>query len=261
MKNIALIGCGWLGLPLAEKLIENNYHVVGTTTTENKLPYLVSKGIKAHLLNLDDNSYNLSFLTNCQVLFLNIPPGLRKTPQGSFLNKVEILTSKLRDTSIEKIVFANSTAVYNRDGFFNENTPFIPDSDKGLELLEVEKTLSQTIKSFTVIRFGGLFGPNRNPANFIKSATQLEENTTTNLIHLHDAINLSFHTITQNSPKVINGVHPHHPDKFSFYKKAYAMAGKDFPFNSPVTTTERIIEMNTSIEGFEFREKLLFDYL
>jgi len=44
-KQIAVLGCGWLGFPLAISLIEKGYLVKGSTTSESKLSDLKSKGI------------------------------------------------------------------------------------------------------------------------------------------------------------------------------------------------------------------------
>lgn len=33
MKTISILGCGWLGLPLAKKLVENQWIVNGSTTS------------------------------------------------------------------------------------------------------------------------------------------------------------------------------------------------------------------------------------
>ena len=38
--KIAIIGCGWLGLPLAKKLIKENFIVKGSTTSKEKISVL-----------------------------------------------------------------------------------------------------------------------------------------------------------------------------------------------------------------------------
>mgnify|MGYP003615968040 CR=1 FL=1 len=38
--KISILGCGWLGFPLAQKLIETGYEVKGSTTSESKLEAL-----------------------------------------------------------------------------------------------------------------------------------------------------------------------------------------------------------------------------
>ena len=49
MKTISLLGCGWLGLPLAKQLIEKGYTVKGTTTTEDRMSVLECAGVVPYL--------------------------------------------------------------------------------------------------------------------------------------------------------------------------------------------------------------------
>ena len=51
-NKIGIIGCGWLGLPLAKEFISNNYKVKGSTTTKEKLEILKTEGIEAYLIDL-----------------------------------------------------------------------------------------------------------------------------------------------------------------------------------------------------------------
>src|SRR5574343_621841 len=39
-EKIAILGCGWLGLPLAKSLLSKGYEVKGSTTSESKLVIL-----------------------------------------------------------------------------------------------------------------------------------------------------------------------------------------------------------------------------
>lgn len=45
MTKISILGCGWLGLPLAKALIENGFSVKGSTTSTDKLTALENDGI------------------------------------------------------------------------------------------------------------------------------------------------------------------------------------------------------------------------
>ena len=53
METISILGCGWLGVPLAEYLIKCGYRVKGSTRTKEELAVLESKGIEPSLLVLD----------------------------------------------------------------------------------------------------------------------------------------------------------------------------------------------------------------
>lgn len=52
MDKVSIIGCGWLGLPLAKFLVQKGFPVKGSVTTESKINQLASLGIKPFLINL-----------------------------------------------------------------------------------------------------------------------------------------------------------------------------------------------------------------
>ena len=54
--KIAIIGCGWLGLPLAKKLIKENFIVKGSTTSKEKISVLKTEKIEPFLIDLNKNS-------------------------------------------------------------------------------------------------------------------------------------------------------------------------------------------------------------
>jgi UDP-N-acetyl-D-mannosaminuronate dehydrogenase len=52
MTQISILGCGWLGLPLAKALLENGFSVNGSTTSVEKLSVLENLGIQPYLIAL-----------------------------------------------------------------------------------------------------------------------------------------------------------------------------------------------------------------
>ena len=52
MKKISILGCGWLGLPLAKSLIEKGFSIKGSTTSEEKLQVLQNAGIQPFLISI-----------------------------------------------------------------------------------------------------------------------------------------------------------------------------------------------------------------
>jgi nucleoside-diphosphate-sugar epimerase len=81
--------------------------------------------------------------------------------------------------------------------------------------------LSADFCQATVIRFGGLIGPERHPVRFLAGRTQLENpEAPVNLIHQEDClailqkcIQLSFEN------QVYNAVAPHHPTRVNYYQE------------------------------------------
>ena len=80
--HISILGCGWLGLPLAQTLLGRGYIVKGSTTREEKLATLEERGITPYLIRFSpqiNDDYQADFFDS-EVLIVNIPP---KTQRGS----------------------------------------------------------------------------------------------------------------------------------------------------------------------------------
>ena len=59
MKNTtSIFGCGWLGKPLALYLLEKDFQVKGSTTSEEKMQELKEEGIDAQLIPWVDENNN-----------------------------------------------------------------------------------------------------------------------------------------------------------------------------------------------------------
>ena len=105
-NRIGIIGCGWLGLPLAKTLILNNYKVKGSTTTKNKLEILKKEGIEPYLIEITENSISESinsFLNELDILIINIPPKIRKEGEINYSNKIQNIINKT--SKIKNILF------------------------------------------------------------------------------------------------------------------------------------------------------------
>ena len=223
-KNIGIIGCGWLGLPLAKKLIEKGCNIRGTTTSSSKLEVLRNEGIVPFEISLSETGIEGSiegFLSDIETLIINIPPKLRGKQTESYVEKMKFLIAEIGKSQVSKVVFVSSTAVYgNAEGEVTENSPLEPVTESGRQLVECE-TLFANEKGFqtTIIRFGGLIGPDRHPVTMLSGRENLSNgNHPINLIHLDDCIYLMLIILDQDYwGEIFNGVYPHHPRKQVYY--------------------------------------------
>ena len=53
-KQISIIGCGWLGLPLAKYLSNEGFVIKGSTTSSKKLELLKTHHIEGFLIHLNE---------------------------------------------------------------------------------------------------------------------------------------------------------------------------------------------------------------
>ncbi len=238
MTQISILGCGWLGLPLAKKLIEEGHSVNGSTTSENKLSIFRDLGINPFLVILSEvegalESESVSktitdFLAKSEILIIDIPPKLRgsaasfPTPlEMTFVKKIENLIPFIEKSTVKKVLFVSSTSVYgDENGVITEETEPNPDTESGKQLLLAEALL-QNNRNFetTILRFGGLIGEDRQPVKFLAGKENLENaDAPVNLIHQNDCIGVIQEIINQSKwNEVFNAVAPFHPTRSAYY--------------------------------------------
>ncbi len=224
-NNIGIIGCGWLGLPLAKYLVNHGYNVYGSTTSLDKLDQLKEFDIIPFHIRISENKIEgdvQGLLANVDILIVNVPPKLRgKGPKQNYVKKIELLHTHLKNTAVKKVIFISSTSVYGDiDGKIDEDTTPKPSTESGKQLLQSENILlnDKNLKT-TVIRFGGLIGPNRHPVTLLSGRENLKNgNAPVNLIHLDDCIGIINKVINlKSSTKIFNAVYPYHPSKKAYY--------------------------------------------
>lgn len=242
MKQISILGCGWLGLPLAKRLIEKSYAVKGSTTSENKLSTLENAGINPFLVEVEEKevSQNIdSFLAESEILIIDIPPKLRSADPNSekkvFVEKIKNLIPSIEKSTIKKVLFVSSTSVYGDDNdFITEETHPNPETESGKQLLLAEDILQKN-QNFetTILRFGGLIGEDRHPVKFLAGKENLENpDAPINLIHQNDCISTIEEIIIQSKwNEIFNAVAPFHPTREEYY-------------------TQKAVEMNLSLPKF-----------
>jgi nucleoside-diphosphate-sugar epimerase len=224
MTKISILGCGWLGLPLAKALLGKGFSVNGSTTSEEKLSILEKAGITPFLISLDSKSVSgaiESFLQESSTLIIDIPPKLRGTNKENFVEKIKILIPFIEKSSIENVVFVSSTSVYGEENdVITEESPLNPDTESGKQLVEAEQLLqSNTNFKTTVLRFGGLIGEDRHPVKFLAGRENLDNpDAPINLIHQEDCVGIILKIIELNSwNETFNAVAPFHPTRSAYY--------------------------------------------
>jgi nucleoside-diphosphate-sugar epimerase len=224
MTKISILGCGWLGLPLAKALLEKEFSVNGSTTSTEKLSILENAGISPFLISLNSKSVSgaiESFLQESSTLIIDIPPKLRGSNKENFVEKIKVLIPFIEKSSIKNVVFVSSTSVYGEENdIVTEESPLNPDTESGKQLVEAEQLLqSNTNFKTTVLRFGGLIGEDRHPVKFLAGRENLDNpDAPVNLIHQEDCIGIILKIIENDCwDETFNAVTPFHPSRSTYY--------------------------------------------
>ncbi len=273
--KISILGCGWLGLPLAKSLLSKSYEVKGSTTSESKLEVLKNAGISPFQIQLEENQIIGTiedFLKETDVLIIDIPPGLRRETSASnemtFVNKVKTLIPFIEKSGIQKVVFVSSTSVYG-DNFpiveITEETQPNPDTESGKQLV-IAETLLQSNAHFktTVIRFGGLLDDDRHPVKFLAGRTNVENpEAPVNMIEREDCIGIIEKILKQvqhnNWGETFNAVAPQHPTRKAYYHKKAKILNLPLPtFAEDSESKGKIIssEKVETILGYSFQKEI-----
>ena len=267
-KNISIIGCGWLGLPLAEDLINTGHLVKGSTTSSDKIERLKTAGILPFLISISEDGITGPIedcLKKSEILIINIPPGLRKNHEADFIKKMNLLCRHIENSDIKKVLYISSTSVYEED----DDIPIITEksapngqSYSAKQLIGAEQVF-KTNSNFktTLLRFGGLIGGDRNPAKYLSGQTQVKDpDGPVNLIHQKDCIAI-IKSILKNEHwnTDFNAAAPQHPTRKTYYTALCDMQNLPLPqFDHTTKSKGKIISSNKveRILNYNFQHQL-----
>ncbi|MCH4822652.1 SDR family NAD(P)-dependent oxidoreductase [Gramella lutea] len=226
--KIAILGCGWLGMELGKRLRKDNHEVRGSVTRMEKMQEVRAAGVVPYSIKLFEKGIQgdiRSFLSGINVLVIDIPPGLRKNPEVNFVKKIKKLIPYIEKSYVQKVIFTSSTSVYKDSDsipVYTEDSKTDNENDISTQLRKVELLLLNNEKfKASILRFGGLIGPERHPVKFLSGKSGIKNPAApVNLVHQEDCIKAVFKLIEkENDNSIWNVVYPEHPTKEEYYTK------------------------------------------
>ncbi|AZQ43379.1 Rossmann-fold NAD(P)-binding domain-containing protein [Nonlabens ponticola] len=180
-KTIGILGCGWLGTPLATALIEKGHRVKGSTTRLEKLQELRDLGIDPYMVELKETTIDGGideFLQDLDALIVNIPPGLRSNPESDYAGRLQLLVRNINlFEQIKRLIFISTTSVFEdmvHLPLYNENSTPNASSPKDRKIIAGEQVILMAFANTTIIRAGGLIGDERHPIKYLAGKKDLE---------------------------------------------------------------------------------------
>lgn len=240
MKNLGIIGCGWLGSHIAERL-SNQYEILATTTTESNIEDLESKGFNATLVSFPDEPNpemkEWEVASQLDAIIIGIPFSGIRGMQVSMKERQQNLLKFLGDFK-GQLFLMSSTGVYPEiDKDFKEE-------DKSPNEVESENFILEKFPQTNIMRLAGLMGDNRLLKNYNISNLDM----LVNHIHYADICSVFEKMLENNSQsKVYNIVAPIHPNK-----EEVINAQKGLPYFGERTTTGRTISPEKLIQELDF---------
>lgn len=262
--DISILGCGWLGLPLAEQLLKSGKILNGSSTSPSKMELLQQKGIHPFLINLADEALDKNVLhefLQADLLILNIPPHLRSDGGESYLKQMHLLLKALLNSPVNRLLFISSTSVYpdlNRV-VTEDDIVFTKEQAESIPLYQAEQLFATREEWLTtIVRFSGLVGEGRKPGRFMAGKKHVPNgDAPVNLIHLEDCIAILMRLIEQEKwGETYNASADEHPLRKHFYPAAAQTLGLEPPEFVDMEETHFKI-----IKSQKLKEDLSYEFL
>ncbi|RQO35485.1 hypothetical protein DBR39_17465 [Chryseobacterium sp. KBW03] len=240
MKKIGIIGCGWLGGHIAERL-SGQYEIFATTTSESKIQDLSDKGYHVTQVSFEDDKSETirewEIAPQLDAVIVTVPFAGVRGAEIPLQERAQNLLTFLGDYK-GQLYLMSSTGVYpNIDQEFTED-------DRSAEDVPSESAIANRFPEVNILRLAGLMGDQRLLKNYNISNLDL----LVNHIHYADICSVVEKMLENKShSKVYNVVAPVHPNKEEIIN-----AQKDLPYLGERTTEGRIISPEKLISDLNF---------
>jgi nucleoside-diphosphate-sugar epimerase len=255
METISILGCGWLGLPLAEEL-QKSYEVKGSYRSRATQQALENSGIEYYPIDLADEEFDEEFF-ECDVLIIAVPPSLRLQSADVHLKQLQLVNECLNEDT--HVIYCNTTAIYDLGENLTEEQ-----ASKTSPFAQFEKVF--TDNPCTVLRLAGLVDYDRTiVSSLINKKIAIDHREPVNLVHRDDVIQVVSEVIEQEKwDEVYNVCAPEHSNKEEVYGHWALLLGfdelefvkKDKPMIKTISSDKLIKDLGYS---FIFPNPVEFD--
>ncbi|BEV36157.1 NAD-dependent epimerase/dehydratase family protein [Synechococcus sp. M16CYN] len=178
-----IVGCGYVGSAVASYFRSKGFEVTGTTRNPSRLTYICDFVDHPRIYRAEDSEADVSFLDGLDGLLIAVAPTLTDSQEDTYQmvygKGVPALINSLNQRSTDRplhVIYLSSAGVYGNQGgaMCDEITP--PDrshSNNAILAGAEDAVLSLNSSSINscILRLGGIYGPNKDIASFICSAS------------------------------------------------------------------------------------------
>ncbi len=215
-QRIAIIGCGYVGLAVGQKLAAIGHDVAATTTSQSRMDELQQVGMTPHRIELKEADKLHDLLADRDAAILTYGAGRNGDYKRVYVQGARSIVEAVSSSSLRRIIYTSSTRVYGQnDGdWVDETSPTTSSDEKGQLLVEAERVLLNGISNaqrqsvdVSVLRLGGIHGPLRELSPrilILAEQTRDDGQAYINLIHLDDIVTVMTKLLPVNHHGLLN---------------------------------------------------------
>jgi nucleoside-diphosphate-sugar epimerase len=263
--SVLIIGCGYLGLRAAKVWISAGRRVYALT--RGRADLLRSHGIEPIVGDvLDPHSLRNLIHTDTVLYAVGLDRSSGRSMREVYVQGVQNVVEALiqahgrPSVGVQKFLSISSTSVYGQtDGsWIDETSPTEPLEESGRVVLEAEQTLRQFRPDAIILRFAGIYGPDRviRKASLLKGEpVPGDPERFLNLIHVDDGVRAVLAAEAKGEPGetyLIADDHP--PTRREFFTRTAEVIG------APPVTFDGTggVEANRRVSNAKAKERLGF---
>ncbi|AGN02041.1 NAD-dependent epimerase/dehydratase [Salinarchaeum sp. Harcht-Bsk1] len=168
--QVAILGCGYVGLELGRQLVERGHDVVGVRRSAQGVATIEDAGFDAVQVDVTDSDALAAVPDVDAVVFIASSGGRgAEAAREIYVDGLRTTIDHFggRESTPEQLLYTSSTGVYgDHDGdWVDETTPIEPTTEKTAVLAEAERIATEVAAEHgmdgSVVRFAGLYGPDR----------------------------------------------------------------------------------------------------
>ena len=267
MKNILIIGCGYVGQELARLFVKEGVGVYGVNRSVPEDAIDCVNYLEADVL--DKASFkNFPKEVDAIVYAIGAKESSEKAYDEAYVQGLSNVVDFAKENypKLKRIIFTSSTGVYGQSmGEEVDEASFtVPQNFSGKKVLEGEELLLTSGVPATVIRFGGIYGPSRtrliNKAKEGPVEITINDLAYTNRIHRDDCARVVKHILELEDPdRIYNAVDNNPATKDTVMSWIADQVGSeiryvgDFELSSPSKLNKRIQNKKLRDSGFKFQ--------
>lgn len=234
--HVTILGCGYLGLALGERLASAGHEVVGVRRSEAGLARIAERGLDPIHADATDAA-DLATLPDTDAVVYAVSGGRSGDPRAVYVEGLRTVVETFGDRAEppDRLVYVSSTGVYgDRDGaWVDEDTDLDPQSERERALVDAERVAVEEAAAAgidgTAVRLAGLYGPDRYWTDRYLDGPVVEGYV--NMVHRADAAGAIAHLLNEDLARgsVVDVVDDEPVSRWAFADWLAARTGRPEP--------------------------------
>ncbi|NGX32316.1 MAG: hypothetical protein K1060chlam4_00357 [Candidatus Anoxychlamydiales bacterium] len=258
-----IIGCGYIGLALAEKLHQKHHFLTCTTINPKSIEKLKKTTQKSIIMRGTDKNEISLILEDNDVIIVTVEAKNPDEFENTYLQTAHTIKECAKEIDTPKrIIFTSKTSVYgNQDGMWvDESTPLKAKDHFAKILIDTENTIFSLTDlgwSVAILRLSQVYGPNKEIIDLFKESYKKvipgHSDYYTNMVHRDDVVGIISYLIDHDIQGIYNATDDEHPTREDFAKKICAKLNLDPPSFDP--NLADFPDNNKRVANYRIKEK------